>query len=109
MRNRYRDASAAGPNIDDGLAAVSPGKCQRTLDDEPGLGTGDQNGSGDIEVEAPELAPTQDLRDSLTCGTAGDQSLETIGKVGRLEVASADDEVGAVPTEDMTRQYFRVD
>ena len=53
------------------------GEGQRFLDDEFGFRPGDEHVAGDLEVEPPELADADDLRDRLACRASRDRAVRT--------------------------------
>lgn len=109
MSNRDRQAPAPGSNVYDRVTGMYRGECERFFDNDFCLRARDQDVPGDLEIETPELAPADDLRDRFVRGASRQEGVELSGEPWWFGVAAADDEVGAVPAEDVSSEDFGVE
>ena len=90
--------------------AIAIGKAlAHRFDDKFGLGSGDQHGRGDLELEAPEFADACNERDRLAMRAAVDECLIIRGEAGGLFVAAVRQQSGAIPPQRMACKHFGVE
>ena len=109
MSDGNRQASAPGTNVRNPVAGMCRGERQRFFYDDLCLWTGDQDVPGDFEVEAPELAAADDLRYWFVVGAACEDGIELGGEASWFGVAAADDQVSAIPAEEVAGEDFSVE
>ena len=110
MRQRHSQASAAGADVRDRQRRVGIGKqLERSLDDQLGLGAGNEDRRRDFERQVPELLASGDVGNRLAPRPAGDELIVFGREAGRCRVAGGREELRGVPAEQPLRQQPRVE
>ena len=96
-----RQTARTGAQIQDppGLAtasAIGIDEIQHGLDQGLGIGPGGQNIGGDVEIDGPEAAGAEDLRQRLTRKPPGKHGLRRGTRIGRNRLVAAGQQAGRI-------------